>query len=367
MLEKLKINRKVLRELDVITLITLITIVVFGALNIASVSGVAEFKKQMIFLGISLVMVYFILLFDYSMLLNYTDIFYWGCIFFLILNDFTPLGHMVNGAKSWVKIGSIQFQPSEFAKIAMIFMLGKKLQEMEGHINEPKNFFTLCFYAAIPMVLIVIQPDMGMTMVSFFIVLGIFFASGLDLRIILGGLGTLVLSVVILWQTPIMQKYWKVRLLSFLNPAKFSQGATFQLVQSQISIGSGGIFGMGMFNIKQANFVPEARTDFIFSVVGEQFGLIGAIFLLTLYGIVIYRFIKIAQTSKDIFGSVITIGMTSVLLFSIFQNIGMTVGIMPVTGITLPLMSAGGSSLITNLMTFGLVLNVGMRRKRINF
>lgn len=367
MLQKLKINRKVLRELDIITLLTLVTIVIFGSLNIGSISGIDQMKKQLIFLVIGLVIVYVTLLFDYSLLLNYTDIFYWLCIFFLILNDFTPLGHTVNGAQSWVKIGPIQFQPSEFAKIAMIFMLGKKLQEMDGKINEPKNFFTLCFYAALPMVLIVIQPDMGMTMVSFFIVLGIFFAAGLDMRVILGGLGTLVVSVLVLWNTPIIQGYWKVRLLSFLNPTQFSQTSTFQLVQSQISIGSGGLVGLGLFNAKQANFVPEARTDFIFAVVGEQFGLLGAIFLLALYGVVIYRFIKIAQTSKDIFGSVITIGMTSVLLFSIFQNIGMTIGIMPVTGITLPLMSAGGSSLITNFMTFGLVLNIGMRRKKINF
>lgn len=371
MFEKLKINNKLLKELDIWTIIIAIIIVLFGAINIYSATrlktGTSYLKLQMFWLIIGLAVMYFILIFDYSVIMNYATLIYWSSIALLIVND--TLGKVTNGARSWIALGNRGIQPSEFAKIAMIIMLAKKLDDMEGNINNLKNFFTLCFYALIPMALIVVQPDMGMTMVCFFIVLGIFYMSGLNLKVIIGGIGSVIVLIAVIWNSSLMQEYWKSRLTSFLNPAKDELGSGMQLISSMIGIGSGGILGKGFLKGTQISggFIPEAHTDFIFSVVGEEWGLVGAIFLLFLYGLLLYRFIKIAKSSKDIFGSIICVGVISTTLFSILQNIGMTIGVMPITGITLPLMSYGGSSILTNFMAIALILNIGMRKKKINF
>ncbi|MCY6370743.1 rod shape-determining protein RodA [Clostridium ganghwense] len=372
MFEKLKISKKLLRELDYGIIIITILIVLFSCINIYSATfrsmGIFFAKRQLIWLFIGCFVVYVILLVDYTLIGNYAPVIYWAGIILLILNNWV-LGSVHKGANSWISIGSISIQPSEFAKLGMIVMLAKQLDDMEGKINEPKNFFKLIFYAVLPMLLIVIQPDMGMTMVSFFIVLGIFFIAGLDLKVIFGGLASIVCLIAIIWNSPLMKTYWKGRLLSFLNPEAYSRGLAFQLNQSLMAIGSGKILGEGFTHGLQiaGSNVPEAHTDFIFSVVGDEWGLLGAIFLLFLYGMLTYKFIKIAKESKDILGSIVTVGVISTFLFSIFQNIGMTIGLMPITGITLPLMSYGGSSVLSSFMSIGLVLNIGMRKKKINF
>ena len=369
-LQNLRLNKKLLREVDYSIIIVVVCIVIFGCINIFSatekVSGDFFIKKQIAAMILGLITVYFLLVFDYMLIENYAVIIYWAGIILLIYGDI--FGTVTNGARSWINIGSsISVQPSEFAKIGMIIMLAKKLDEMEGKINEPRNLFQLIFYAAVPMILIIIQPDMGMTMVSFFIVLGIFYCIGLDRKVLIGGITTIILLIVGVWNSPIMPTYWKGRLTSFLHPEQYELGYGLQLIQARLAIGSGGIFGRGFGKGVQLNSVPENYTDFIFAVLGEEWGLIGALVLLLLYGFLIYRLIKIAKESKDIFGTVLCVGFISNLLFSIFQNIGMTIGLMPITGITLPFMSYGGSSLLTSFMSIGLVLNVGMRRKKINF
>jgi rod shape determining protein RodA len=373
MVKKFKISRKLLRELDFITIITVILLVIFSSINIYSAThlnyGNHYLKAQLSGLAVGLILIYFILIPDYSIIKSYADVIYLFGMFLLILNCLPMFKLTVNGASSWIKIGPITLQPSEFAKIGIIIMLAKQLDDMEGRINEIKNFLKLTAYVALPMVLIVIQPDMGMTMVCFFIVLGIYFTSGLDLKIIGGGIISLIVAIAIFWNSPLMQPHWKRRLISFLDPGADPLGAGFQLAQSEIAIGSGGIMGKGFLKGTQISggFIPEVHTDFIFAVVGEEWGLIGVLVLLLLYGIIIYRLIKIAKCSKDIFGSVISVGIISTILFSILQNIGMTIGIMPITGITLPFMSYGRSSMLTGFMTLGLVLNIGMRKKKINF
>ncbi|WP_027624994.1 rod shape-determining protein RodA [Clostridium lundense] len=369
MLDKLKINKKLIRELDFSAIIIVLAISLFGAMNIYSAVGISVFKSQIVWILFGMVLLYFILVFDYSLIQGYANIIYWSGVILLALND-TIFKSTVNGAGSWMKIGSVTIgQPSEFAKLGMIIMIAKKLDSMEGNINNLKNFLNLAMYAAIPMILIVIQPDMGMMMVCFFIVLGIFFAAGLELKVIGAGLASIITLIAIVWNSPLMHEYWKIRLISFLDPEADQLGAGAQLFQSQIGIGSGEILGKGFLKGTQVagGFIPESHTDFIFAVVGEEWGLLGAVFLLTLYGILIYKFINIARTSKDIFGSMLSIGVVSIMLFSIYQNIGMTIGVAPISGITLPFMSYGGSSYITNIMAVGLVLNVGMRRKKINF
>ncbi|MBX4258905.1 rod shape-determining protein RodA [Clostridium estertheticum] len=368
-LQSLRLNKKLLRELDYVTIIIAICIVTFGCINIysATVKSSGDFliKKQIAWMIFGLITVYFLLVFDYMVIENYAVIIYWAGIILLIIGDF--VGKVTNGANCWINFGPISIQPSEFAKIGMIIMIAKKLDEFEGKINEPKNLLTLMFYAAVPMILIVIQPDMGMTMVSFFIVLGIFYCIGLKRKIIIGGLISILLLIVSVWNSPIMKPYWKERLTSLLSTKGNEATSGFQLAQSKLAIGSGGIFGMGFGKGVQFNSIPEHHTDFIFAVLSEEWGFVGALVLLLLYCILIYRLIIIAKESKDIFGTVLCVGFVSNLLFSIMQNIGMNIGIMPITGITLPFMSYGGSSLLTSFIALGLVLNVGMRRNKINF
>ena len=319
----------------------------------------------------SLVLLYFVVAIDYSIIKAFTPIFYWASIALLVL--VLLIGSTINGAQGWIRLGPLSFQPAELAKIGTIMMMGKKLDDMEGEINNFKNFCILAFYAIIPAGLIVIQPDMGMTMVLFFMVLGVFFIGGLDNRIILGGLGALILGIVLVWNSGLIQDYQKRRITSFQNPEADSSDSGYHLRQSLIAVGSGGFFGSlnslandgtGGYS---SQYVPEIQTDFIFTQVCEQWGTFGAICLLTLYGILISRMINIARDSKDIFGRIIATGMVAYFLFAIWQNIGMTIGLMPITGITLPLVSYGGSSLLTTILSLGLVINVGMRKTKLNF
>lgn len=370
MLSKLKLNNKLGKRLDYSIIITVILIVAFSIINIYSAThttgGIYYAKLQFMWLGVGLVAMYCILLIDYNLILNYASVIYWGGVILLVLNNYV-LGSNINGATGWISIGSRAIQPSEFAKIGMIIMLAKVIQDMDGNVNNLKSILTIGIYAAIPMVLIVTQPDMGMTMVSFFIVLAIVIVANIDWKIIGGGLAFLTTAIVLVWNTNIIKTYQKARFLAFLNPEKYELNEGLQLIQSKLAIGSGGVFGLGLFNGKQYKFVPENHTDFIFAVIGEEWGLMGGMLLLTLYGILLYKLIKIARTSKDMAGSILCIGIIGGMIFSIIQNIGMTIGIMPITGITLPFVSYGGSSMLTNFISLGLILNVGMRRKKINF
>lgn len=373
--KQFKLDVRLIKDIDKTLLFSMISLVLYGILNIylctkgGKYDGVA--LKQFVWLVISLIILYLFLSIDYTIMMNYVPLFYWGSVLLLIATMF--IGSEINGAKGWIKFGPVSLQASEFAKIGIILMLAKKLEEMEGKINNVKNFFTLVFYAGVPVLFIIIQPDMGMTMVSFFIVLGIFFVAGLDMKIIGGGLASLALAIIIVLNSSLMPAYQKSRFTGFMNPEADYAGNGYHLTQSLIGIGSGGILGSrpslkadGSTGYAAQN-VPEVHTDFIFSAIAEQLGLLGAVFLLILYGFLIFEMIAIARTSKDICGSVICVGIVSYFLFAICQNIGMTIGLLPITGITLPLISYGGSSLLTTIMSVGLVINVGMRRKKIHF
>ena len=373
MLSKFKIDFKKLKEIDKVMLFSMIALMIFGIINIYLASsaeyGTLFLKRQSLWFIVCLVALYFVVAIDYTLLKSYTPLFYWGSILLLIVTIF--IGTDINGARGWIRLGPLSFQPSELAKMATIMMLGKTLEEMNGTINEWKNFLTMAFYAIVPAVFIVIQPDMGMTMVLFFIVVGIFFIGGLDLKIIGGGLLSLLLVVIIVWNSGVIQPYQKKRITSFMNPESDTSESGYQLRQSLISIGNGGAFGLKGSAAKDktvgyaAQYVPEVQTDFIFASIGEQWGLAGAAFLLLLYGLLISKMIAIGRTAKDTFGSIICVGLVAYFLFALLQNIGMTIGLMPITGITLPLLSYGGTSLLTTVMSIGLVLNVGMRRKKI--
>jgi rod shape determining protein RodA len=370
-MKNILIGRKFLKDLDYTMLFTAIIIVCFGIANIFSAThskyGFSYLKLQALWLIIGLAVVYILLIFDYKTIGSYCGFIYWSGIAVLLFNDVTS--RAVKGAASWIRIGNRAIEPGEFVKIGLILMLAKKLDDMEGDIHNIKNFLILCLYAAIPMILIIIQPNLGMTLICFFITLAIFFISNLNLKVIIYGFLSMIPLSVFIWFSGLMKTYQKDRIISFLNPDLYQQDTAFQLVQSITGIGSGGMFGSGYLKGMQVSggYIPEVHTDFIFAVVGEEWGLIGAIVLLIFFGILLYRMIKVAKDSKDIFGRLICVGTAASFIFSIFQNIGMTIGIMPIAGITLPFMSYGGSSILTNFISLGLVLNVYMRRRKINF
>ena len=195
------------------------------------------------------------------------------------------------------------------------------------------------------------------------------FDAYLDWKIIGGGFLILFITIAAVWNSGLIQDYQKKRIITVFNPSEDSLGNGYHVIQAKIAIGSGGLTGNGYLNGTQTKggFIPEAWTDFIFSVVGDDWGLIGTVGLLTLYGVMLFRMINIARDSKDVFGSIMVSGVTGSMIFSILENMGMNIGLMPITGITLPFMSYGGSSMLVYFMSLALVLNVGMRHKKINF
>lgn len=378
MFKQLKLDIRLIKEIDKTILVSLILLILYGILNIylckkGEIVGLSFVKQQLFWFMLSMIALYAVIAIDYGVIFNYVPIFYWGAVALLILAMIPGIGVVVNGARGWINIGVANIQPAELAKLGIILMLAKRLDEMDGKINEVKNFFILAFYSIVPVIFIIRQPDMGMSMVCFFIVLGIFFTMGLDMKIISGGLMSLILAIILVWNSGLIEPYQKARFTGFLNPAADDAKTGYHLTQSLIGIGSGGILGSrpSLVNDKTTGYaaqnVPEVHTDFIFSAIAEQWGFLGALFLLFLYGLLLYKMICIARTSKDIFGSVVSVGIVSYFLFAIFQNIGMTIGLMPITGITLPLVSYGGSSLLTTVISIGLVINIGMRRKKIYF
>lgn len=371
MLDFFRINKKLFKQLDKVPIIIASIIVLFSCFNLYSTTrlktGIYYPKLQLVYLILGLIVTYIILKFDYYVLGNYAFIFYWFGVLMLIYVKISAKA--VNGTQGWLKFGTRAIQPSEFVKLALILMLAKKIDDMEGNINNLKNLVTILIYAAIPMILIVIEPDMGMTMICFFIVLGIVFMCNLNIKTILAGLASVALLIVIVWKSGLIEQYQIQRIVSFLNPDSDPLGTGLQLHRGLVAVGSGGTLGKGFLKgtMIAGGFVPESFTDFIFTVVGEEWGLIGAVILLSLYGVLLYRILNCSKNSKDIFGKVICVGVFSSLLFSVFQNIGMTIGLAPISGLTLPFMSYGGSSIISNFIALALVLNVGMRRKKINF
>ncbi|MCI6189839.1 MAG: rod shape-determining protein RodA [Clostridium sp.] len=379
--KKHKLDFKLIREIDKALLISIILLVLFGILNIylCTKAGVGNItypyyfvKKQITWFIISLVAMYILVSIDYSIIFEYVPIFYWFSVILLVCVWIPGIGKEINGARGWIKLG-ISIQPAELAKFALILMIAKLIHEMDGEINDVKNFFKIVFYAIIPVGLIAIQPDMGMTMVCFFIVLGIVAAAGFNRKIIVGGLTTLAIAIVIIVNSGLLPSYQVTRFTAFLDPEKENSDAGYQLNQALIGMGSGGILGSqpsleadGTIGYAASN-VPEIQTDFIFTAIAEQCGLVGALFVIILYSIIIVQMVKIARQAKDLFGSLLVLGMVSYLLFAITENIGMNIGLMPITGITLPMVSYGGSSLLTTLMAMALVLNVGMRKKKIHF
>ncbi|NCY16888.1 MAG: rod shape-determining protein RodA, partial [Actinobacteria bacterium] len=301
---------------------------------------------------------------DYQKLHDWAWVFY-GITTLLLVLVISPLGSQSNGAQAWFAVGPFQLQPAEFAKISLIGVLAFMLSEFRGDIDVRRTVALLAV-SGLPMALIMLQPDLGLVLILTVIMMAMLLIGGLPTRYIIVLTIVGVLGVVGALNSPVIKQYQTERLTAFTNPDDRSNPAVYNIAQSQLAIGNGQLTGQGLFSGAQTRLgtVPEQQTDFIFTAVAEQFGFIGAGVTLLLYAVLCQRIWRTARIARDQFGTLLCVGVLAMFLFSIFENVGMATGIMPVTGIPLLMLSAGGSSTITAMAAIGLVLNVHMRRFR---
>ncbi|CAM5546452.1 rod shape-determining protein RodA [Streptomyces abikoensis] len=287
----------------------------------------------------------------------------------LTLAVLTPLGATINGARSWIQLGGgFSLQPSEFTKITialgMAMLLAAKVDAGERLHPDHRTVVEALGLAALPIVVILLMPDLGSVMVLVVIVLAVLLASGASNRWIAGLLGTGVLGCVLIWQLGVLDEYQINRFAAFANPALDPSGVGYNTNQARIAIGSGGLLGSGLFHGSQTTgqFVPEQQTDFIFTVAGEELGFVGAGAIIFLVGVVIWRACRIARESTELYGTIVAAGIIAWFAFQSFENIGMTLGIMPVTGLPLPFVSYGGSSMFAAWIAVGLLQSIKAQR-----
>jgi rod shape determining protein RodA len=325
-------------------------------------------KKQALYVVLGIVAMVAVALFDYRRLEPIAMVLY-GAIVLALLGVFV-VGSSAQGAARWFSVGPIQLQPSEFAVVAVILAIAAYCDRRTEEGLAWKDVFKLLILAGIPIVLVMAQPDLGTAIIMLMVLLVMLAVAGLPARILVMLILGVVLVFVVAVETGLLHHYQIARLTTFLHPNStsnnpFVQSANYNLQASTRTIGSGGFFGSGIGHGTQTNlgYVPEAQTDFIFTAVAEQLGFVGAAGLLALLGIIAWRILRVAGTSRDIFGRLIGTGLFTFVAFSVFQNSGMTMGIMPITGIPLPFVSYGGTAVLCFFMCVGLALSIGARRR----
>ena len=367
------INKRWIRRIDLPLVFASLGILIISLITISSATHVTEVtgksfwfvQRQALFAVLNIGLIVFLMNFDYKSLLPYGKKLYIFNLIMLLTVMF--VGHSALGAQRWIQIGPVTLQPSEFSKIILIVSLAALLEDRIGKINTLIDILPLAGFIGLPFLLVLKQPDLGTSLVFIAIFLGMIFACGINLKLLGGLFGVALACMPVMWF--FLKDYQKKRIEVFLDPNVDPLGSGYHIIQSKIAIGSGQLFGKGLFEGTQSqlNFLPENHTDFIFAVVGEEMGFIGAAFLLILYLIILWRGMKIAQEASDSFGMLLAVGITSMLAFHILVNVGMTTGIMPVTGIPLPLMSYGVSALTTNMMAIALLLNIHLKKQRLLF
>lgn len=364
-----------IRQFDYPLFLAVFILSLIGIVVLKSAIGTTGFSsvwfKQVICLLIGVVIAFVICTMDYKDFKTLGIVLYVASIFLLILVLF--IGKNVNGSTSWLDLPVIgTFQPSELAKVAFILVIPVFFERVKEGLQIRKNIIKLLVYMAIPITLIFLQPDVGTALVfvfSFFVML---FVYGIPYKYFFIAIGSIAVSAPFMWLF-ILPTHIKNRILTFIMPNTDLQNTGLQVYRSKMTIGSGQLFGKGLFHGLQtqnssslANSfnVPEKQNDFIFSVIGEELGFVGAMLVLALVFFILFRCLYIARNSRDAYGSFMVIGITSMLAFHFIENIGMNIGVLPVTGIPLPYVSQGGSALIANYISLGVLLSVSMRRKR---
>ncbi|MCI8481858.1 MAG: rod shape-determining protein RodA [Clostridia bacterium] len=364
---------RILKNIEWGILICCIVLFVVGCICLYSAtqeSNYDELKRQIMWFGISIPIAIVIICIDYNIIAKVSPIIYGIFTVLLIAVLFTK---PINGASSWFTITeSIKLQPSEFAKIFVIITLSYLItifqKKDKNEINKPLKLLAILGVVIVPVLLIIKQPDYGTAIAFMLATILILFVAGIDKRYIIGV--TIIIAITLpLVYTFILPEHAKTRIDVFLNPNLDPRGSGYNVLQSKIAIGSGGLFGMGLLkgNQTQLGFLHPKTTDFIFSVVGEEMGFIVAGGVIVLYVILITKAVFVAKTAKDDLGSYIAIGIAGIFLFHMIENIGMTMGLLPITGVPLPFVSYGGSSLLTNFICIALLLNISGRRQKTIF
>ncbi|HAP31998.1 MAG TPA: rod shape-determining protein RodA [Firmicutes bacterium] len=363
-------NRRLLKNFDYPLLLITLTLCCYGLIVLSSATqGLSSdplffVRKQAIWIGMGVVAILLAISIDYIKFYRWSWYFY--ALNLLLLGLVIFFGRDMGGA-SWLDLIFFDFQPSELAKLIVIITLARLLADYRERVNRFWSAWPFFLHIIPVILLIMLQPDLGTALVFVIIFFAMLYMAGIPV----GHLAIVVTAGIaafpLFWLK--LMDYQKMRLLVFLNPGMDPLGYGYQLRQSMIAIGSGGISGKGLFEGTQARlqFLPEQHTDFIFSVLGEELGMLGAIVLLMLYLCLIYRILKIGAFAKDCFSALVCTGVASMITFQILVNVGMAIGIMPVTGLPLPFMSYGGSSMLTNMLAIGVILNMGMRRQKIQF
>ena len=359
------------RHLDPILVVCTLAIAGLGTLMVFSATkgsgdspDLSYVRRQVMFMAVGVAVMAAVALIDYRKFRDWAIFLYGGMILMLLL-VVSPFGSSAKGAQAWFALGPLQFQPSEFSKLIVIISLATLLSAWRGDIDLRRLGIALGV-AGLPMGLILLQPDLGTMLVFVAITMAMLLMGGVKGRHILI---LTVVGVVFVYgalQSNVLKEYQKDRLTVFIDPENADDTASYNLNQSLIAIQSGGLSGGGLFEGKQTQlrFVPEQETDFIFTVVGEELGFIGGATFLGLFAVIVWRIWRTAALARDELGQLICVGVLAMLVFQLFESVGMTMGIMPVTGIPLPFMSYGGTTTLASFAAIGLVLNVHMRRFR---
>ena len=365
-------RKRELKNVEWTILIVAIILCIIGLVALFSATNEtdhADFNKQCIWFVVSLVIMIGVMIIDYETLVKISPVLYGLFILLLIGVLFTP---EINGATSWYDIGFFSFQPGEFAKIFVILFLAlaiSRIQERgKREINRPTRLLILLAILGVPVLLIIKQPDFG-TAAAYIVAAALMVISaGIDKKYIIGTIILVVVSVPLIYNF-ILPEHAKARIDIFLHPESDPRGAGYNIIQSKLAIGAGGLTGMGLLkgNQTQLGFLYPKTTDFIFAVIGEEMGFVIAGTVIILYVLLITKGIYVAKTAKDETGSLIAAGITGIFLFHIVENIGMVMGLLPITGVPLPFISYGGSSLITNFILVGILLNISSKRQKTIF
>jgi rod shape determining protein RodA len=352
-----------LRHLDWTLLATVLALSLIGTLLVWSATRGSDprtyFVKQVLNIVIGLVLMVAATMLDFRKLRLYAPVLY-GLSLLGLIAVLTPLGTPVNGSKSWITLpAGFQIEPSEFGKIAIILMAALFLSEMRRPNGRPKlrAVGLAAGFAIVPIVLVIKEPDLGVTIIMLLVLLGLVALSGIQLFWLVGLVAAGALSVVTVLQLHLLKAYQLGRLTAFAHPAADPQGTGYSAAQAKIAIGSGGVFGQGLFHGQMiaGNFVPEQHTDFIFAVAGEELGFVGAAVIIVLLAVLFLRALRIAARADDQFGMLVASGIAIWFAAQSFINVGMTVGIMPVTGLPLPFVSYGGSAMFADMLAIGIL------------
>lgn len=348
-------------------LLTIAGVMVLYATTVKAtgVSTDVDARNQLIFAILGVLGLAVVTVIDYRLWMRLTGIAYAASIILLLVVDIA--GQTALGATRWINLGFFQFQPSELVKIVLVLVLAKLLSQNYDRLEQPKYLIQSILLTALPVGLVLVQPDLGTALVLlaiwFMMILVSPVPKGYVLALIVAGLLFVPIGL------HFLQPYQRDRLTTFINPAADPLGRGFNVVQASIAVGSGQMYGRGLAagSQSQLNFLPSQHTDFIFAVLAEKLGFVGAVLILALFTLLIARMIIIAYRSRDRFGMFIGVGVATMFLFHVLVNVGMNMGIMPVTGIPLPFISYGGTSLIVALAAIGLVQSIAVRHKKISF